>query len=969
MPLSAGSQLGPYEIQSALAESGTGDVYRARDTRLNRTVAIKVLPPHWNGHPDAEQRVEVLAKIIAELQHPNIRALHDSGKERPRRAGDATAKEPEVSFLVLEHLEGETVADRLARAAGPAGSKKRPAFAVDEALAIAMQMAGALDKAHHRGLVHGGVRPGTVFLTHGGTSSAPPVAKLLDLGLVEPAGLAPDGGSVQLSMLPTQAATQSPVFAVEYLAPEQLEGRQADARTDLFSLGVVLYEMLTGRKAFEGRSPPVLMAAIMTADPDPLPAAQPLAPPALDHVLKRCLAKDPEDRWQTAHDLLIQLRWINGSSAAAGDPAVVTAQRRRWWMNAALATAVVMLAALAAPLARYVRGPGAQEPFQYRSLVVGLIPSEASVSPDGRLLAFMARPDQQEPASLYVRMVGSLDSRRVDGTDDAAQLFWSPDSRYIGFVAGGKLKKVAEAGGPPEELGDVQGFAGGTWNEAGTIVFGTPKGLFSVSDEGGKPPVPLTAVDTTETGHFWPRFLPDGRHYVYLAWSSEPGNRALFTGALDSKVRTRLMPAETNVAYARSSGPGHAAGYLLFHREATLLARPFDADSRSFTGDPVQMADGIGYDPTNGRGYFEVSQENVLVYLQPRLGGRPGLGAINVQLGWVDRGGRELGHIGDRWPGQQGDFDLSRDGRLIAVSRVEEEDGADIWIIDADVPGNARPLTEDPGDDFGPVWSPDGNHVAYTSLRKGNADIYVKNANGLGDEVALLETPANEFVEDWSEQYVAYLMGSDNSRDIYALPLVGDKKPIPVVTGRYDKNEPQFSRDGKWMAYTSTETGRFEVYVVSFPPKDQKVKVSLDGGGQPRWRGTELYFRALDGAIMVADIAFGAKLAVRHRRVLFPPPHRSGQALDARNHQLATIDGQRFLLRVPGGGRGRPGGVPGAYLWFDVTTGRGGRSRGFGLGFARGRGPADTEAPRAGPGNLSLTVFRNWTAVAGAKAQ
>jgi eukaryotic-like serine/threonine-protein kinase len=987
MALAAGSQLGPYEIQSAIG-GGTGEVYRARDTRLDRTVVIKLLPPYWSGHPDLKQRFEAEAKIIAGLQHPHICTLHDIGRERPLGTQSASGQPPlvegepssddvveanteeEIDFLVLEHLEGETVADRIARAKGPTASKKAQAFRVDEALAIAMQIADALDKAHQQGLVHRGLTTASVFLVKTGGKSAPPIAKLLDLGVAEPEVSGPRGTVAAVgatvgarpSLLTTreQVAAQSTVVGpLEYLAPEQIEGKAADARTDLFAFGVVLYEMLTGRKAFEGKSRAVLMAAIMTAEPDPLLAAQPLAPPALDHVLKRCLAKDPDDRWQTAHDLLIQLRWITGSGAVTS--AVVSAKERRqqWLMRGALGAAVIIFAALVAPMTTYLRGSADREPFQFRTPVVGLNTAEISISPDGRMLAFMARPNPQQPASLFVRPVGSLDSRRLAGTDDAVQPFWSPDGRYIGFAAGGKLKKVEAVGGPPQEIADAQGFSGGAWSQAGVIVFGTPKGLFNVSAEGGKP-AQLTTVEKMETGHIWPRFLPDGRHYVYLAWSAEATNRALFIGTLDTKERTRLMAAETNAAYA-------APGYLVFHRQATVFAQPFDVKKLTFTGDALQIAGGVGYDAASGRGNFDVSQNDLLVYFQGDAGGFGPVGrgqtAGNMQLAWIGRTSQLLAAAGDA--AQQGDFDVSPDGKFIAVTR-QEGTGADIWVIDWQRAGNATRLTLDPADDVNPVWSSDGTRVAFTSYRKGNADIYVKNANGVGGDVPVLESSSNEVVKAWSRdgRYIAYLFGQDNFLDIYALPQFGDKKPIPVVQGRYQKNEPQFSFDGKWLAYTSDESGTFEVYVVSFPAADQKLKVSRDGGGQPRWRGDgkELYYRAPNNGIMSVDITAGSRIEAGVPRLVLQPTFNGPMSRDPTRHQLAVSpDGQQFLVRVAPGQvqNGRAGGgTPQAPTVFDPSTGQaGGRGNvlfNAGVGGA-GRGFAG--------GVAGLTVIRHWTKI------
>ena len=977
MPLTAGTRLGPHEIVGPLEGGGTGELYRARDTRLDRTVVIKVLPPHWTGGPESRERLERDAKIIAGLNHPAVRALHDIGRERPQPASPGTAasevevggavepgadqsppvaEEPEIDFLVLEHLEGETVADRLARASAGSGVKKAPAFRVDEALAIATQIADALDKAHQKGLVHRDLKPANVYLVKGGKASDPPVAKLLDLGLTGPG---PAGHYVGLdpSTLPTVAPgtvqTPSPSEAeqLDYKAPEQVEGKIADARTDIFAFGALVYEMLTGRRAFEGKSRAVLMAAIMTAEPDPLLALRPQASPALDHVIKRCLAKDPDDRWQTAHDLLIQLKWVTGIGAKSGRAAAESATARA--VRLLVAAAVVMLAAMAGPALLYLRGPEGVEAFQFRSPVVGLNTSDISISPDGRLLAFMARPNQGEPASLFVRPVGSVDSRRLAGTDDASLPFWSPDSRYIGFVAGGKLKKVDQAGGPPQEIADATGFYGGTWNQAGMILFGSSKGLFRVSAEGGKPEA-LTTLEKGETGHYWPHFLPDGRHYVYLAWSAEAGSRALYTATLDSKERTRLMTAESNVVYAEP-------GFLTYHREATLFARPFDPDRLTFTGDDVQIAGGLSYNPATGRGNFDVSQRDALVYFQGDAGGGAAAGrgqtGPTVQFGWVTRTGQQIGPAGVA--GVYGDMDLSPDGRFVAVTR-QDGPATDIWVIDWQRAAVATRLTLDPGDDINPVWSHDSSRVAFTTYRKGNADIYVKNANGVGDETPLLESSNNEIIEAWSRdgRYIAYLFGgADNVQDIYAMPLFGDKKPFRVVWGPFQKNEPQFSYDGKWLAYTSNESGTFQVYVISFPALDQRLQITMAGGGQPRWRqdGRELYYRGLDNRIMAVDFTPGPKIESGAPRFLFSPVMRADNTINPTRHMLAASpDGQRFLLRIPIVQTGTQAGRPQANTTYVPSTGQAG-----------GRGAIFTGAARGGrgfaAGEAGLTVVRHWT--------
>ena len=606
------------------------------------------------------------------------------------------------------------------------------------------------------------------------------------------------------------------------------------------------------------------------------------------------------------------------------------------------------------------------EPFQFRSPVVGLNNADVSISPDGRLLAFMARPNPQQPASLFVRPVGGLTSRRLAGTDDAVQPFWSPDSRYIGFAAGGKLKKVEAVGGPPQEIADAQGFAGGTWSRSGTIVFGTPKGLFGVSAEGGKAS-PLTTIEKSETGHFWPSFLPDGTALHLSGVVVGVDESRLYIGELGAKGRARLMAAETNVAYA-------SPGYLLFHREATLFAQPFDAGARAFRSEAVQIAGGMAYEPATGHGMFSVSQGDSLVYLQGDAGGlgQTGRGqtTANMQLAWVNRSGQIQSGAGDA--AQQGDYDVSPDGKLIAVTR-QEGNTADIWIIDWQRGGNATRLTLDPADDINPVWASDGTRVAFTTYRKGNADVYIKNANGVGNEVPLLESPATEIVEAWSHdgRYVAYLSGQDNFLDIYVLPQFGDKKPFPIVQGRFQKNEPQFSYDGKWLAYASDESGTFEVYVVAFPSGDNRVKISRDGGGEPRWRadGKELVYRALDHQVMTVDLRITGATTMEASvpRLLFPGNFNSPMTRDPTRHQLGvTADGQQFLLRVaPQAVQASQAGgaTPQAPTVFDPTSGQAAGRGNLFFNAAGGAGAAGAGRGFAG-GVAGLTVIRNWMVIA-----
>jgi Tol biopolymer transport system component len=935
MALDAGTRLGPYEVLALVGAGGMGEVYKASDTRLNRIVAIKVLPPHWVDDPDMKQRFDREAQTIASLTHPNICTLHDIGRE-----GD-------TDFLVMEYLEGQTLAQRLERGALP----------LEEALKVAIAIADAMDKAHREGVVHRDLKPSNVMLTPGGP-------KLLDFGLAKlkapqnPLSTPPRPPAPAGQARPARADATVPgmiVGTLQYMAPEQIEGAEADARTDIFAFGAILYEMVTGTKAFEGKNRALLIAAIATLDLDPLSKAQPASSPALDHVAKRCLAKDPDDRWQTAHDLTLQLRWVAGSDiggVATTQPAAARRLDKR--VSLLLAAALVLVAVMAAPAILYLRGPGESEAFQFRIPVAGLSDSDIAISPDGETVALVARPNTQEAASLFVRPVGSTTFRRLGGTEQASLPFWSPDSLTIAYAAGGRLKKVEASGGAPKDIGEAPGFAGGAWNSEGTIVFGSAKGLYRVSAEGGKAEA-ITSVEKPETGHFWPSFLPDGRHYVYLAWSGEAGNRAVFAGALDSKEKTRLMAAESNAAYA-------APGYLVFHREATLFAQPFNAKKLVLAGEPVHIADQLGFSAASGRGNFDVSQNGVLVYFQGggASGGGPagrGQTIAGAVFGWRDRTGRQLGLAGEQ--GTYGDIDLSPDGKFIAITRQDSGPAADIWVIDWERAGVPTRLTLDPAEDINPVWSPSGDRIAFTTYRKGNADVYVKNANGVGAETPLLDSPGNEAVEDWSKdgKYIAYKLGQGAFEDIYVLPLTGaDKKPIPVVTGPFHKDEPQFSFDGKWLAYTSDESGTFEVYVISFPAADQKLRVSaIGGGGQPRWRkdGKELYYRAPDDGVMAVDIKPEPRIEAGIPHRLFSATAYSTSRDPVRHQWSVTPDGQRFLLRYPigSGAAFRGGGQVGTpTTGFNSPAGLAGAAAQSGQGFV----------------SSGLTVVRHWPAAAAA---
>jgi len=924
MPFAPGSRLGAYEILEPIADGTTSEVYKATDVEQNRTVAIKVLPNGSSASGETKETIESEVLALSGLSHPNIGAVYAF-----KREGDA-------EFIVAEFLEGELLVKRLERGALP----------LDEAIKAAVEIADALNAAHRAGIVHRSLHPLTILMTSGGV-------KLLDFGL----------SRIEAPTTDVRSNTTKTDFTDEtlrFMAPEQINGGQADGRSDIFAFGAILYEMVTGQKAFEGKNRPVLIAAISTLDPDPLSKTQPDAPPALDHITERCLAKAPDDRWQTAHDLLIQLRWV----AEGGDVLLAAArarQKRERRVLAVLATVLFLLGVVTVEAVVRWRTPNETEAFQFRIPVGGLSSSDIAISPDGKMIALVAKPNTQAPAALFVRQTGSTEFQRLTGTEDAAQPFWSPDSRSIGFIAGGRLKRVDATGGAPKDLGATAGFMGGTWGTQGIILYGSAKGLFRVSAEGGSPQA-ITTIDKQEIGHLWPSFLPDGQHYLYLATSMDAANRAVFIGSLGSKDKMKLMPADSNVQYADP-------GYLIFHREATLFAQRFDAKKFTLSGDPLHIADQVAFSSTNGRGSFDVSQKGVLLYFQGQGGGGGGgsRGQMtnNFQWGWINRKtGKQEALAGEQKT--FGDMDLSPDEKLIAVTQGESNSAAaDIWVIDWLHAGRSYRLTLDPGDDINPVWErPGGERVAFTTYRKGNADIYIKNANGTGPETPLLDSSSNEIIEAWSAdgRYIAYKYGPEGSEDIWALPMFGDKKPFAVVEGPYRKDEPQFSYDGKWLAYTSNESaGVFQVYVTSFPGREQKIQVSKDGGGQPRWRedGKELFFRSEnDNQIMAVDISTaGGKVEAGIPHGLMTAPQGGTVTRDSVRHQWAvTRDGQRFLIRVPGG---------------QVTT-QGSAVTVTGVNFnAQGNAGAPVGAPQGGQDFISsgLTVIRNWTAAFRKEAQ
>jgi len=844
-----------------------GEVWKARDTRLERTVAIKVLPQHLSSSAEVRQRFEREAKTISALSHPHICALYDVGRE-----GD-------TEYLVMEYLEGETLSDRLVK--GP--------LPLEQTLRYGLEIADALDRAHKQGIVHRDLKPGNVMLTRSGV-------KLLDFGLAK--AIAPARPLGSLTALPTaiggQNLTQEGTIlgTFQYMAPEQLEGKETDARSDIFAFGSVLYEMATGKKAFTGHSQASLIAAILEHEPAPISTIQPMSPPAFGRLVKNCLAKDPEERIQTAHDVVLELRGIADGSQA-GVPGPVAARRTRRdlvpWIGLALVSGIAAWLAL-----RGARRPPASESV-VRSAI--LMPEQVTfrsvaVASDGTRLVFSGE-DATGTSLLWLRRLDSFKCEPIAGSEHAALPFWSTDGRYVAFFADGKLKRVEPSGGSPIALYDSNGV-GGAWGPGGDIVFAEPTGpIYRLSSSGGKA-VPITKLDEArhETSHRYPFFLPDGKHFLFtalnLAGSPQDEANRLYVGAVDGTPSKPVMPLSTNAAYSQ--------GYLLFMRggvsSGSLLAQAFDPERFEIRGEPLSVVEAI----SSNIGYynlasFTVASNGVLVYDSSLL---------STRLEWLDRTGRPLGRFAEA--GRFGEPRISPDGTQIAFSMYDKGiDKDQIWIGDL-ARGTQTRLTAGPGENSVPAWSPDGSRVAFRSDRKHQGDLFLRAASGASADEALSDEPGQKVPADWSRdgRFLLYFnrpASGDRTPRISALPMFGERKPLLVygsITDSRVAGVARFSPDGHWVAFTTDESGRNEVCAISFPDSSRKIQISNEGGESPHWRadGRELFFAGPGRKLIAVEVQAGTDLKPGSPRVLFDLP------AGTRGWDV-TPDGQRFLVNVP----------------------------------------------------------------------
>ena len=881
MPLNAGTRLGPYEIAALVGAGGMGEVYRATDTRLNRTVAVKVLPAQFSQKPEALERFQREARAISQLSHANICQLYDLGEQDG------------VHYIVMEYLEGETLATRLAKGRLP----------VEQVLRYGAEIADGLDAAHRTGVVHRDLKPGNIMLTRSG-------AKLLDFGLAKsapPLAAGTSGLSVTLTTphISTPLTAEGTVIGTyQYMSPEQLEGKEADARSDIFSFGSLLYEMATGKRAFEGKSQVSVASAILEKDPEPVSTHQPLAPPALQSVVQGALMKDPNSRWQSAADIARQLRWISTSQSApiATSPAhsVPRLRERSLWalLVAALLIALGWLTLGTRPHPRVVRAsltPPPGETFDF----MGDFSGPPVLSPDGTRVAFTAR-GPKEVDSIWVRKLDAVSSEKLAGTEGAYTPFWSADGKSLGFFADGKLKKISATGGPVSTLADAPNARGGAWNKDNIILYAPDYRdcLWRVNASGGTP-VRVTNVDPAKhTTHRWPSFLPDGNHFLYFATNhsgGRPEDNGVYFGSLDSGSSRMVLATDAAGLYS--------SGYLLFHQQTVLLAQKFDPARGTVSGDPLTAANEVENDAGTFHTIFTVAGDGTLLY-------EPGTNTLgNIDLQWMDRDGKIIGRAAESGSYKGGR--LSPDGKRLAVPIGDP--AASIWVLDLDHGTRTRVTFEGGNNPRMPSWSANGERIVYSvplgATIGSGASLHAKAASGEGGEEVVLQmkepdgSPVTLYWPQWSSDghYLLYVHQSGpTGAAIWASPTTGDAKPLVVVNPQPPSGRVLYlrlSNDSHWLAYSASDGNREEVYVTSFPDGSGRWQISTEGGTFPVWRadGKEIYYIGFDGNLHAVEVrSQGGKFEVGKGQPLFKLRNTfpTGQPFDV------SPDGKRFLVQA-----------------------------------------------------------------------
>ena len=851
-----------------------GEVYRALDTRLNRTVAIKVLKADVAADAGARARFEREARAIAALSHPHICTIHDVGRE-----GD-------TDYLVMEYLEGETLADRLATAKAP--------LPLEQVLRIGIAIADALDKAHRAGITHRDLKPANVMLTTTGP-------KLLDFGLAKLRGAASPVVSVLDPSADAGTTAVGPATAkgtilgtIHYMAPEQVEGREADARSDIWALGALLYEMATGQRPFDGESAASVIGAILKDTPPAIATRQPLTPPAFEHLVERCLEKDPDERWQDVRDVKRELSWIDSRRTRTETNTALATPRRRpvgAWLAAA---AVVGAAGLALVGVTRLWTPWRQPVVEARAFQFTLDPpfgaafvvgnqGGAAISPDGRTIVFVAAV---AGTTLWLRPLDSLKARELPGTSGAAYPFWSPDGRAVGFFAEGKLKTIDVAGVSSVVVLAVTGGRGGSWGADGTIAFAPSIGAIQRVAASGGVPSPVTRLNPAngETTHRWPQLLPDGRHLLYFVRSSKPNRMGLYLGTLDHPDE-KVFIVESTSSGTYSPPHGNVPGYVLWQRSGALMAQPFDLAQARLSGEPEAVAGGEQIGTMGGLSQAPVwlSREGTLLFS----------GADDrYQLAWLSRKGTALGTVST---GQYAAIRMSPDGARVALSETDASGNREIWTMDL-ARGVATRLTHETGNV--PVWSPDGRQIAFHDSTTTN--LFTVGVDD-GRTQNVLASKGLVYINDWSPdgRFLMYTETNPTTgNDLWLLPIAGDRTPAPLLVTAAAESHGQFSPDGRWVSYTSTESGQEDIYIRTLTGKGT-TRVSTSGGSFSRWRkdGRELFYRALDGRLMVVPVAgAGDQMTVGTPVPLF----KIGEPLGTFAYPFdISSDGQKILALTP----------------------------------------------------------------------
>jgi Tol biopolymer transport system component len=828
--------MGPYEILCAIGAGGMGEVYRARDSRLARDVALKVLPEAFARDPDRMVRSEREAKVLASLNHPNIASLYGLEESNGARA------------LVMELVEGPTLSARI----------KQGSLPLAEALTVVKQIAEGLEYAHERGIIHRDLKPSNVKLTPDGQ------VKILDFGLAK----ALDGETTEedLRNSPTlsAAATRAGVLlgTAAYMSPEQARCKRVDRRTDIWAFGCVLYEMLSGLPAFAGETTSDILACVIRSEPDwsSLPAS---VPSRLRELLRRCFQKDPKQRLQAIGEARVTIEEVLAGSpevtafTARTDARLKLRERLAWFT----AVALLMIVALLLAIGYFSRTPKPAQPIlsqigppeNTKFVLAGLSAGPPVVSPDGNWLAFAARSADGRQV-LWVRSLDGTTEQALAGTEGATFPFWSSDSRSLAFFANGKLNRIDASGGPLLALCDAVSGRGGSWGPDDTVLLALLSGpILRVPASGGTPqPVTKLTGSLNQFSHRWPQFLPDGRHFLFLGQATSSGDSTIYVGSLDGGEPKVLLRNESNAMYA-------PPGYLLFLRQETLLAQPFNANKLQLAGEAAPLAGHGGVDSTMAKGNFSVSENGILVYANGTMS--------DARLLWFDRSGKQLAETAG--VDLYGFPRISPDGRKLAVSKLSAASSSGIWIFDLNRNTSSR-LTFLAGKDAMPVWSPDGKFIAFASNQGANRHIDQQAADGSGTATPLVAAQGDEILPSWSSdgRYLLFQSHSNQGNspwEIWAAPLFGDRKTFPVAQNpHFLQGDAALSPDGKWLAYDTDETGRLEVYLMPFRHGGGKWQLSTSGGGCSRWRadGKELFYMSLDNKLMSVEISEQASSVV-----------------------------------------------------------------------------------------------------------